>query len=112
MVNKKLDKLYEKKRLTIEKIKKEEAREKAHARKKEAREKNQARKKDTRRKILVGAIVLKQMEHDTRLKAEIYQLLNTHLDKPANFELFDLPSRVEITASSTPVLPDETVETA
>lgn len=49
------------------------------------------RRQDTRRKILIGAVVLAQAQENASWWAEILALLDQHLSRPFDRDLFDLP---------------------
>lgn len=51
------------------------------------------RRDDTRRKILVGALVLNEIQNDEKLKAHVDILLEVNLTKPEDRELFNLEVR-------------------
>jgi predicted transcriptional regulator len=51
------------------------------------------RRDDTRRKILVGALVLNEIQNNENLKAHIDMLLEVNLTKPDERELFNLEVR-------------------
>ncbi len=57
---------------------------------KRAAEAKKRRQEDTRKKILVGAVVLAEIERGGYIKPTIERLLNDHLSKPADRELFGL----------------------
>lgn len=51
------------------------------------------RRDETRRKILVGALVLNEIQNDEKLKAHVDILLEVNLTKPEDRELFNLEVR-------------------
>jgi len=57
----------------------------------ESREKAKAKKEDTRRKILIGAMVMEQMEKSEESKKKILASLNGFLTRPLDRMLFGLP---------------------
>lgn len=59
----------------------------------ETREKSKAKKEDTRRKILIGAMIMEQMEKSEESKKKILSNLNGFLTRPLDRKLFDLPER-------------------
>jgi len=67
-----------------------EAQLKARIQKKRAQVKGQQRKKDTRRKIIAGALALEHMTRDKQFAATMKQLLQEHVTRPEDRELFDL----------------------
>lgn len=74
----------------LEKLKKQEQLLKARIQKAESRHKEQERKDDTRRKILLGALCLDKLRHDSNF-AFINDELNTFLTKNNDRKLFGLP---------------------
>lgn len=56
----------------------------------ENRLKTQERKTDTRRKVVAGAIVLETARRDTAFKEQLWKLLDEHVDRPLDRELFGL----------------------
>ncbi len=70
--------------------------------KEKAKAKQQERKDDTRRKILVGAVVLKHMEHDVSFKHNIEHLLEAQLVKTVDRDLFGIAPKKEISITSDP----------
>lgn len=57
-----------------------------------AKERTEKRKEDTRRKILLGAVVMQEMEnHPDEIGAWAMKLLAARLTKPRDRALFDLP---------------------
>lgn len=48
------------------------------------------RKRDTRRKIIAGALALEHAEQDTEFGKALRYLLNQHVKRPQDRELFDL----------------------
>lgn len=58
--------------------------------KRRAAEAKKQRKDDTRRKILLGAVVMAEIEKDVRLKLEIDKLLAARLTRDDDRELFGL----------------------
>ena len=56
----------------------------------ESREKAKAKKEDTRRKILIGAMVMEQMEKSDESKKKILASLNGFLTRPLDRKLFNL----------------------
>jgi large subunit ribosomal protein L7/L12 len=67
-----------------------EARLKAQIQKKAAQVRGVDRKKDTRRKIIAGALALEHMAHDKEFANVMKKLLNEHVTRTADRELFDL----------------------
>lgn len=57
----------------------------------DARERTQKRKLDTRRKIVVGALALQQCAINEDFKIVINKLINEHVKKSNDRDLFDLP---------------------
>lgn len=55
-----------------------------------ARERSESRKVDTRRKILIGAVVLQEMENRPEINAWIRRLLDERLVKDRDRALFGL----------------------
>ena len=51
------------------------------------------RKRDTRRKILVGAMVLKQVDQNPEGQKLMLQDLDEFLEHPSDCDLFDLPTK-------------------
>ncbi len=78
--------------------------------KEKVKSKQQERKDETRRKILVGAIVLNHMQHDTNFKQSIEALLDTQLTKTIDRKLLGLTDKETISASS--VKPQKDIHTA
>lgn len=60
---------------------------------KRASDAKKQRAEDTRRKVLVGALVLAELEKGSHLKPTIDQLLDDRLTKDADRALFDLPPK-------------------
>lgn len=58
-----------------------------------ARVRTTERKRDTRRKILVGAVVIAHGRENPGWWSEIFRLLDAHLDRPFDRELFGLAPR-------------------
>lgn len=50
------------------------------------------RKQDTRKKILLGAYLMRLMEHNPHLKSQVMNDLDEYLDKKIDRELFGLRS--------------------
>lgn len=50
------------------------------------------RKQDTRKKILLGAYLMRLMEHNPHLKSQVMNDLDKYLDKKIDRELFGLRS--------------------
>ena len=48
------------------------------------------RKRDTRRKIIAGALALEHADKDTEFGKALHYLLDTHVTRPQDRELFDL----------------------
>lgn len=59
---------------------------------KRAAEAKKSRADDTRRKILIGAMMLEQMEKNEATKASVISKLDTFLTRPDDRELFELPT--------------------
>jgi len=57
----------------------------------EAREKSKAKKDDTRRKILIGAMIMEQMEKSDESKKKVLSSLSGFLTRPLDRKLFGLP---------------------
>ena len=57
----------------------------------ESREKAKAKKDDTRRKILIGAMIMEQMEKSDESKKKALANLNGFLTRPLDRKLFGLP---------------------
>ena len=55
-----------------------------------AQVRGQERKRDTRRKIIAGALALEHAEQDTQFGQALRFLLDKHVTRPADRELFDL----------------------
>lgn len=58
-----------------------------------ARSKERARKEETRRKVLVGAVILAEAERSEAAKQRLQALLDKHLVRPVDREVFGLPPR-------------------
>jgi protein subunit release factor B len=58
----------------------------------EAKTRSENRKMDTRRKILIGAIIMQEMEDDPEVDAHVKGLLEKRLSKPRDRSLFNLPA--------------------
>lgn len=59
---------------------------------KRAAEAKKSRADDTRRKILIGAMMLEQMEKNEATKASVMSKLEAFLTRPDDRQLFALPS--------------------
>jgi len=60
-----------------------------------ARHSAKKRKEDTRKKILIGAMVLANVESGQYPEEKLMDSLSNFLDKPADRALFDLPPKAE-----------------
>ena len=58
-----------------------------------ARSKERARKEETRRKVLVGAVILAEAERSDAARLRLQTLLDKHLVRPVDREVFGLPPR-------------------
>ena len=81
----------------------------------EAREKAKAKKEDTRRKILIGAMIMEQMEKSEEARKKILVNLNGFLTRPLDRGLFGLGEKKQIehpssTASRKPETPPKIPE--
>ena len=74
----------------IETLKKKKEQIEARIKNMEAKEKSKAKKLDTRRKILIGVMVMEQMEKDEIVKKKILMNLDGFLTRPMDRMLFDL----------------------
>lgn len=61
----------------------------------EARERQADRKRDTRRKVIAGALALEHAAYDEDFGRTLFRLLNRHVTRNQDRELFDLPEREE-----------------
>jgi hypothetical protein len=55
-----------------------------------AQVRGQERKRDTRRKIIAGALALEHAEQNPDFRKELTRLLEQHVTRPQDRELFDL----------------------
>lgn len=55
-----------------------------------AKENQKKRKEDTKRKILIGGVVIKMLKTGEMTQETLNQLLDKHLEKKADRELFEL----------------------
>ena len=53
----------------------------------------QKRKEDTKRKILIGGVVMKMLGNGEMPEDRLSQILDKHLEKAAERDLFNLPER-------------------
>ena len=74
----------------LDKLLQQRERIKAEITKEKRKQANQKRKEDTRRKILIGAVVLTEMEKDTQLKQKVDNLLSSNLTRDVDRILFEL----------------------
>lgn len=74
----------------LQELEKKQDQLKARISKKRAVVRGQERKKDTRRKIIAGALALEHMAHDKQFQATMARLLEEHVERPQDRELFDL----------------------
>jgi len=58
-----------------------------------AKENQKKRKEDTKRKILIGSVVMKMLKTGEMPQERLNQLLDKHLEKKADRELFQLKNR-------------------
>lgn len=60
---------------------------------KRAAETKKRRQEDTRKKVLVGAVVLAEIDRGGYIKATVERLLDQHLTRPTDRALFGLPPK-------------------
>lgn len=80
----------ESKQSRLKRLKEQLARVEAQIRREQALENETERKKDTRRKILLGAIVLKEVEKPDYPDGWLQEFVNPHLVRDDDRALFDL----------------------
>lgn len=74
----------------LQELEQKEAQLKARISKAKAVVRGQERKRDTRRKIIAGALALEHADQDERFGQALRKLLEQHVTRPQDRELFDL----------------------
>lgn len=74
----------------LEELEAKERQLKARIQKQKAQVRGEERKRDTRRKIIAGAIALEHMAHDIAFREKMGALIQEHVTRPEDRELFDL----------------------
>lgn len=90
----------------LERIQRLEERKKtidAQLREAKNRAKKKARAEDTRRKILLGALMLEEMDRDEAFAERVRAKLNRYLTREVDRELFGLPPRLAAEKQKAPL---------
>ena len=74
----------------LAKLEKKQSQIQARIQKKKSQVRSQKRKEDTRRKIIAGALALEHMTYDKKFQATMQKLIDEHVTRENDRQLFDL----------------------